>query len=124
MSYQDNNKPYVRETVHTNTTSSSSMPLIIGGLVVAVAFILWLVFGGDGSVVTTDPAGDTTNTTIETPAAPADNTTNVTIEPAAPEAADPVDRAADPAADAVAPADGAETAPAEGTATTPAPVEE
>lgn len=106
MADQDNYKTYVRET-RTTESSGTSMALIVGGLVVAVFFIIWLVFGGDGPVVTTAPAGDTTNVTLEQPAAPADTTTNVTIDPA-PEA---------PAPDAAAPADGAApAAPADGTA--------
>lgn len=117
MSYQDNNKPYVREPVRTTEGSGSSMALIVGGLVVAVAFILWLVFGGTGPVDTTSPtavpATDNTTVTVE-PAAPADSTTNVTIDPA-PEAAAPAD---DPAA---APADDPAAAPAEEPA---APAEE
>ena len=103
MADQDTTKTYVRDT-RTTATTSTSLPLIVGGLVVAVFFVLWLVFGGDGPVVSTTPEGDTTNVTIEEPAAPADNTTNVTIDPA-PEAAAP---------DAAAPADGVEpAAPAE-----------
>lgn len=106
MADQDNYKTYVRET-RTTESSGTSMALIVGGLVVAVFFILWLVFGGDGPVVSTTPEADTTNVTIEEPAAPADNATNVTIDPA-PDAAAP---------DAAAPAEGAEPAvPADGTA--------
>lgn len=108
MADQDNYKTHARET-RTTATTNSSLPLIVGGLVVAVFFILWLVFGGDGPVVSTTPAADTTNVTIEEPAAPADNTTNVTIDPA-PDAAAPDATAPD----ATAPADGAEpVAPAE-----------
>ena len=108
MADQDTTKTYVRDT-RTTATTSTSLPLIVGGLVVAVFFILWLVFGGDGPVVSTTPAADTTNVTVETPAAPADTTTNVTIDPA-PEAAAPDATAPD----AAAPADGAEpVAPAE-----------
>lgn len=110
MADQYNDKTHIRET-RTTETSGSSMALIVGGLVVAVAFILWLVFGGDNpSVVTTDPASDTTNVTVE-PAAPADSTTNVTVEGDEP-AAEPV-APAEPA-----PAEPVETAPAE-----PAPAE-
>ena len=87
MADQDQYKTYVRET-RTTESSGSSMALIVGGLVVAVGFILWLVFGGPAPVGTTDPVSDTTNVTIE-PAAPAEPTTNVTIDPA-PEAVDPV----------------------------------
>jgi hypothetical protein len=106
MADNDNIKTYVRET-RTTDSSGASMALIVGGLVVAVGFILWLVFGGtDGAVVTNDPAADTTNVTIE-PTAPADSTTNVTIDADEP-AAEPV-APADPA-----PAEPVETAPADG----------
>ncbi|WP_137112954.1 hypothetical protein [Rhodobacter sp. SY28-1] len=104
---QDTYKTNVRE-IRTTESSGSGMALIVGGLVVAVAFVIWLVFGGTEPVATTVPASDTTNVTVEAPAAPADTTTNVTIDPA-PEVADPV-----------APADGAEPAPE----ATPAPATE
>ena len=107
MADQDNYKTNVRE-IRTTESSGSSMALIVGGLVVAVAFVIWLVFGGTGPVATTSPTSDTTNVTVEAPAAPADTTTNVTIDPA-PEAADPV-----------APADDAEPAPT----ATPAPADQ
>ncbi|MFC3087015.1 hypothetical protein [Tabrizicola soli] len=109
----ENYKTYVRET-RTTEGSGASMALIVGGLVVAVGFILWLVFGGPDSVVDTAPAGSDTNVTIEPPAAPVDNSTNVTVEPAAPEAAAPEAPAPDataPAGDA-APADGGTAEPA------------
>ena len=103
MADQDNYKTYVRET-RTTESSGTSMALIVGGLVVAVFFILWLVFGGDGpSVTTTAPAGDTTNVTVEPTPAPADTTTNVTIDPAPGAATDGA---------APAPAEPAEPAPA------------
>ncbi|HLQ20461.1 MAG TPA: hypothetical protein VK146_15915, partial [Tabrizicola sp.] len=75
MADQYNDKTYVRET-RTEPSSGGSMALIVGGLVVAVGFILWLVFGGDNPAVSTDPAADTTNVTVE-PTEPADSTTNV-----------------------------------------------
>ena len=107
MSDQDNSKTHVRET-RTTESSGSGMALIIGGLVVAVGFILWLIFGGSGPVVATDPVSDTTNVTIAPSDTPADTTTNVTIDPAPDAAADPVvpvepapaDDAAEPAAPA------------------------
>lgn len=102
MADQDNYKTYVRET-RTTESSGGSMALIVGGLVVAVGFILWLVFGTPAPVATTDPVSDTTNVTIEPGNAPADTTTNVTIDPAPDAAADPVIVPAEPAA----PADGA-----------------
>lgn len=107
MADQDNYKTNVRE-IRTTESSGGGLALLVGGLVVAVAFVLWLVFGGTGPVATTSPVSDTTNVTVEAPAAPADTTTNVTIEPG-PEAADPV-----------APTDGAEPAPT----ATPAPADE
>ena len=105
MAYEDNNKTYVRETTRTTESSGSGMALLVGGLVVAVGFILWLVFGGPGPVATTEPVSDTTNVTIEPTPAPADSTTNVTID-AAPEADAPADEAVTAPADAgAAPAD-------------------
>ncbi|WP_374641364.1 hypothetical protein [Tabrizicola sp.] len=112
----ENYKTYVRET--RTEGSGASMALIVGGLVVAVGFILWLVFGGPDAAVDTAPApaGSDTNVTIEPPAAPVDNSTDVTVEPAAPapEAAAPEAPAPDataPAGDA-APADGGTAEPA------------
>lgn len=70
MADQDNYKTYVRET-RTTEGSGAGMALLVGGLVVAVGFILWLGFGG--STPDTPPA-----------AVPAvDSSTNVTIEPPA-----------------------------------------
>jgi hypothetical protein len=104
MADQDNSKTYVRET-RTTESSGSNMALIVGGLVVAVGFILWLFIGGPGPVATTDPVSDTTNVTIAPSETPSDTTTNVTIDPT-PDAAEPVapvdpapaDDAAEPAA--------------------------
>ena len=108
MADQDNRTTYVRET-RTSEGSGTGMALIVGGLVVAVFFVIWLVFGGDGpSVSTTAPASDTTNVTVEPTPAPADNTTNVTIDPA-PDATAPA-----------APADDAAPAPAEPAPAAPA----
>ena len=115
---QDAYKTNVRE-VRTTESSGGGLALLVGGLVVAVAFILWLVFGGTGPVATTTPASDTTNVTVESPAEPADTTTNVTVDPA-PDAAAPTETAPEAAPDAAAP-EGAATdaadpaAPAEGT---------
>lgn len=113
MADQDNYKTLVRET-RTTETSGSSMALIVGGLVVAVGFILWLVFAGPMPVATTtEPASDTTNVTIDPPAV--EPTTNVTINGAEPAPADDV---------APAPVDGgsptAEPAPADGSTSAPA----
>jgi len=104
MADQDTSKTYVRET-RTIEASGNSMALIVGGLVVAVGFILWLIFGGSG------PVSDTTNVTIAPSETPSDTTTNVTIDPT-PDAAEPVapvepapaDDAAEPAAPATPPA--------------------
>ena len=106
MAEPDNTKTFVRET-RTTQPSGSGMALIIGGLVVAVGFILWLVLGGNVPLSTTEPASSTTNVTIEPPAAPADATTSPAIDPApdvvAPEAAAPAD-GVEPAAPATPPA--------------------
>lgn len=74
------NRTYVRET-RTTESSGAGMALIVGGLVVAVGFIIWLVFGGLGPVATTGTTGDTTTITVETPAAPA---ADAVVEPTAP----------------------------------------
>jgi hypothetical protein len=111
---QDNIKPNIRE-VRTTESSGGGLALLVGGLVVAVAFILWLVFGGTGPVATTVPASDTTKVTVESPAEPADTTTNVTIDPA-PEAPAPVETApADTAPETAAPDAADPAAPADGT---------
>jgi hypothetical protein len=104
MADQDNYKTYVRET-RTTESSGGGIALIVGGLVVAVGFIVWLVFGTPGPVATTDPVSETTNVTIEPTAEPADTTTNVTIDPAP-------DATAPDAAEPAAPADGSDAAPA------------
>ena len=98
MADQENYKTYVRESRTTEGTGAS-MALIVGGLVVAVGFILWLVFGGPGPVTTSAPAASDTNVTIEPPAAPVDNSTNLTIESA-------------PATDDAAPAPAGDVEPA------------
>jgi hypothetical protein len=111
MAYEDNPKTTIREPIRepirTTSPSSTAMPLIVGGLVVAVAFILWLAVGYTGGGDSAVPAGDTTNVTVEPPATPADTNTNTTIDPA-PEAAP---------ADGMAPSDG--TAPADPVNPTP-----
>ncbi len=105
MSDQDKSNTFIRET-RTTAPGGSSMALIVGGLVVAVGFILWLVFGGPAPVATTEPASETTNVTI-TPSAPsADESTDTGTAPA-PDVTEPA-----PAA----PADGTGAAPAEDTA--------
>ena len=100
MSDPNTNRTYVRET-RTTENNGVGMALIVGGLVVAVGFVLWFLFGAFVPTSTTPADGDT-NVTIEAPAeAPADP---------APEAV-PVDPApADPAPEA-APVDPATPAP-------------
>jgi hypothetical protein len=110
---QDTYKTNIRE-VRTTERSGGGLALLVGGLVVAVAFILWLVFGATEPVATTVPASDT-NVSVESPAAPADTTTNVTIDPG-PDAAAPAETAPEPVApDAAAPDATAPAAPADGT---------
>ncbi len=91
---------YVRET---EKSSGTGIYFIVGGLVVAVAVILWLVFGGTSRTATTPVSGSTTNVTIDAPAA----------SPAP---------AADPVAPAPAPAETAPAAPAPAEPVAPAPV--
>jgi hypothetical protein len=113
MSDPNTNRTYVRET-RTTENNGVGMALIVGGLVVAVGFVLWFLFGAFVPTSTTPADGDT-NVTIEAPAeAPADPAPVDPIQPApadpAPEAV-PVDPApADPAPDA-APVDPATPAP-------------
>lgn len=108
MADNDKSQSYIRET-RTTESSGPGMALIVGGLVVAVGFIVWLVFGNSGTVATTEPASTTTNVTIEPPAAPpADATTAApaepATEPAAPaEPAAPTEGSAAPAAPATNP---------------------
>ncbi len=99
MPDEPNRSTYVRET---EKTSGGGIALIVGGLVVAVAFIAWLLFDGSMPTAGTAPAaGDTnTNVTVEVPAAePAPPAEAAPAEPVAP-AADPA-----PAAPPAAPAD-------------------
>lgn len=111
---QDTFKPFVRETRATEP-SGSGMALLVGGLVVAVGFILWFIFGAVMPSSTTPVETGTTNITIEPPAtapvttAPADTqpdaaapaTGAAPVEPLAPATPD----AADPALVEPAPAD-------------------
>ena len=86
MADNSNRTTYVRET---EKTSGGGMAFIVGGLVVAVAVVAWLVFGGSPSTVGTAPdAGTTTNVTVEQPAAPAPATTQGAADPVAPAPAD------------------------------------
>ena len=100
MADQDHYKTYVRET-RTTDTGGGSMAVIVGGLVVAVGFVLWFLFGALGP---SDPTPDAT-TPVDPDAAPAEP---APIEPAP----------ADPAA--VAPSDAAPAEPAPA----PAPADE
>lgn len=85
MSEQPTRSTYIRET---QKSSGSATAFIVGGLVVAVAVIAWLIYGGIVPVSTTGADGSTTNVTIE----------------AAPEAAAPAAEAPAPAPEAAAPA--------------------
>ena len=117
MADQDHYKTYVRET-RTTDTGGGSMAVIVGGLVVAVGFVLWFLFGALGPSDPTPVQGDTTNVTIEPPAAAPDATTPVDPD-AAPAEPAPIEPApADPAA--VAPSDAAPAEPAPA----PAPADE
>lgn len=124
MADQDNYKTYVRETRTTESTGSGTA-IIIGGLIVAVGFILWFIFGAFVPADRPAVENDTTNVTIEpaTPAAPA--TDVAPADPVAPATdAAPVDPVA-PATDAapVEPAAPAtDAAPAD--TTTPAPADQ
>ena len=69
MSSQPNRTTYVRET---KNAGGATMAFIVGGLVVAVAVIAWLVFGGNVDLATGNSDSSTTNVTIEaTPEQPA-----------------------------------------------------
>lgn len=85
-------------------TKTSNVGFIVGGLVVAVALLLWFVLG-DSTPKTATDGGTTNSVTVETPApadpvapAPADPVTPAPADPVAPAPADPVTPApADPA---------------------------
>jgi hypothetical protein len=79
------------------------MALLVGGLVVAVGFILWLVSGAAGPVATT-ATDDPARAGIETPAAPAEAPAADTVDPV-PEAAAPADGSGTEPAVPAAPAD-------------------
>jgi hypothetical protein len=119
MSDPDHTKTYVRETHlrENREPSGVGMAVIVGGLVVAVGFVLWFLFG---ALVPSSPAptGGDTNVTIEPPAAP-DPTTDPTtpVEPApvepAPAEPAPVEPAPDAAPVEPAPIDPTAPAPAD-----------
>ena len=90
---------------------SSNTAFIVGGLVVAVALLLWFVLG-QGTPKAVDNGGTTNSVTVETPApAPADPVAPAPADPVTPAPADPVTPApADPVAPA--PADPVTPAPA------------
>ncbi len=99
---ENGNHTYVRETERAN--ANGGLYMVIGGIVVVVAFILWLVFGSGGAEAPeaggpVDPA-----VTTDTPAAP----------PAAPPASGPtgMQTAPEPAPAPAAPAPAAPAAPA------------
>jgi hypothetical protein len=106
MSDQDNYKTYVRAT-RTTESNGVGMAIIVGGLVVAVGFVLWFLFGAFVPSSTAPADGDT-NVTIENPAAPAPDASIDPVVPAEPVPAEPAP--ADPAPDA-APVDPAAPAP-------------
>ncbi len=88
---------------------SNNLGFIVGGLVVAVALLLWFVFG-DKPQTGADSGGTTNSVTVETPA-PADPVAPAPADPVTPAPADPV---------TPAPADPVTPAPADPTTTPPA----
>ena len=103
---------------NTSATRTSNIGFIIGGLVVAVALLLWFVFG-DKPPTGADNSDTTNSVTVETPAptepapapAPATPVTPVPADPVTPVPADPV---------TPAPGDPVTPAPADPTTTPPA----
>jgi hypothetical protein len=75
MADQDHYKTHVRET-RTTESSNTGLALIIGGLVVAVAFVVWLVVAGPSPVA---PAEGVEPATPVEPIAPVEN-----VDPVAP----------------------------------------
>lgn len=82
---------------NTPETRSSNIGFIVGGLVVAVALLLWFVFG-DKPQTGADSGGTTNSVTVETPAptepapvpVPADPVTPVPADPVTPAPGDPI----------------------------------
>ena len=103
---------------NTTVPKSSNTGFIVGGLVVAVALLLWFVFG-QGAPKAVDNGGTTNSVTVETPTpAPADPVAPAPADPVAPAPADPVTPApADPVTPA--PADPVTPAPADPAPATP-----
>ena len=104
--------PPERDIRITEPKPASNLGFIDGGLVVAVALLLWFVFGD--SNMGAKNTGDTNNVTVETPVTPAP------ADPVAPAPADPVTPAP---ADPVAPAPADPVAPAPADPVTPAPAD-
>ncbi|MES2433941.1 MAG: hypothetical protein V4586_08970 [Pseudomonadota bacterium] len=104
--------PSERDIRITEPKPASNLGFIVGGLVVAVALLLWFVFGD--SNMGAKNTGDTNNVTVETPVTPAP----APADPVAPAPADPVAPApADPVTPA--PADPVTPAPADPAPATP-----
>lgn len=81
--------------------NNNGLYFIVGGIVVVVALLFFFMSGEPTGVATTDPVeGDTTNISVETPAAePADDAPAVSVETDSPA---PVDAPAEPATPAPA----------------------
>jgi hypothetical protein len=62
MPDQPNRTTYVRET---KKSGGATMAFIVGGLVVAVAVIAWLISGGDVDLAKGNSESSTTNVTIQ-----------------------------------------------------------
>lgn len=107
---EDYQTPPQRDIRVTETKPASNLGFIVGGLVVAVALLLWFVFGD--SNMGANNTGDTNNVTVETPVtpAPADPVAPAPADPVAPAPADPV---------TPAPADPVTPAPADPVPATP-----
>lgn len=113
MADQDQYKTRPRE-VRTTEPSGTSMALIVGGLVVAVGFVLWLIFGGSGPVITS-PTDD--SVTIEPATVPNDQP-STPAPGSAPDTGLVPDATAPITPDATAPAPDAGTGTGTGTAPT------
>ena len=82
MNDQPGRTTYVRET---KKTGGSTIAFIVGGLVVAVGIIAWLVMGGNVGVSKGASESTTTNVTIQpAPQAPAAEAPAVVPAPEAP----------------------------------------
>jgi hypothetical protein len=122
MSDPDHTKTYVRET-RMRENNGVGMAVIVGGLVVAVGFVLWFLFGALVPDSTTPVDGDT-NVTIEPAPAPDATAPDATTDPVVPADPVPVDPVpADPAPAEPAP-DAAPVEPAPVDPAVPAPADE